>query len=249
MLLEQRREVPGVQPLTGDGEVRAEAEARGLVLGTVERGGRVLVLELGLGLPAQRGEAAGDDHGEAVGARVDDARLAQHRELLGPALDRLLAGLERVLEHLGEQLVLLLGAWPRGRAAACPCARGRGPPGSPSRAPPRASFPPPGRAPTRKPRRRRVRARRTSAPGPPARPGATPAPRRRRARSGRGSRRCCRARRAARRGPRALTISSRLTIRRSVPRRARRARPPRPAGSAPCCPLCRRRRPGRRSGR
>ena len=38
--------VPRVEPLARDGEVRAVAEARGLVLGTVERGGRVLVLEV-----------------------------------------------------------------------------------------------------------------------------------------------------------------------------------------------------------
>ena len=68
-----------------------------------------MVLELRRALAAQRRQAARDDHGQAVGAGVDDARLAQDGELLGPALDGLLAGLERVLEHLGEQLVLLLG--------------------------------------------------------------------------------------------------------------------------------------------
>ena len=50
-LLEQRREVPGVEALARDREVRAVAEARRLVLGAVERGGRVLVLELGAACP------------------------------------------------------------------------------------------------------------------------------------------------------------------------------------------------------
>ena len=68
-----------------------------------------MVLELGRGVAAQRGEAAGDDHGEPVGAGVDHAGLAQDGELLGAALHGLLGRLERVLEHLGEQLVLLLG--------------------------------------------------------------------------------------------------------------------------------------------
>ncbi len=80
------------------------------MLGAVERGRRVLVLELRRRLAAQRRQAPREDHGQAVGAGVHDARLAQDRELLGAALDGLLAGLERVLQHLGEKLVLLLGA-------------------------------------------------------------------------------------------------------------------------------------------
>ncbi len=107
-VLEQRREGPGVEALAGDGEVGAVAEARGLVLGAVERGGRVLVVELRRGVGAQPGQAAGEDHGEPVGAGVHHAGLAQDRELLRPALHGLLARLEGVLEHLGEQLVLLL---------------------------------------------------------------------------------------------------------------------------------------------
>ena len=45
-LLEQGREVSRVEALARDGEVRAVAEARRLVLGAVERRRRVLVLEL-----------------------------------------------------------------------------------------------------------------------------------------------------------------------------------------------------------
>ena len=99
----------GVEPGAGDREVGAVAEARRLVLGAVERRRRELVLELGRGAAPERGEAARHDHGEPVGAGVDHAGLAQHRKLLGPALDGLLARLERVLEHLREQLVLLVG--------------------------------------------------------------------------------------------------------------------------------------------
>ena len=86
------------------------------MLGQVQR--PVLVLELRALLSAQGGHAAGEDHGEPVGAGIDHSRLAQHRQLLGTALDRLLGGLQRILEHLGEQLVLLLvgrlGAEPLG---------------------------------------------------------------------------------------------------------------------------------------
>ena len=56
---------------------------------------------------AKGGQAPGHDHGEPVRTGVHHPGVAQHSELVGPALHRLLAGLERVLEHLGEQLVLL----------------------------------------------------------------------------------------------------------------------------------------------
>ncbi len=108
-LLQQRHESPAVEPLASDGEVRAVAEARRLVLGMVQRRRRVLVLELGGVLAAQRGEAAGEDDGQPVRTRVDDARFAQNRELVGTALDGLRAGLEGTLEHRGQQLVLLGG--------------------------------------------------------------------------------------------------------------------------------------------
>ncbi len=42
--------------------------------------------------------------------RVDDSGLLEHRELVGPLLDRLLGGLQRPLEHVGDQRVLLLRA-------------------------------------------------------------------------------------------------------------------------------------------
>ena len=213
--LEQRREVARVEVLAGDREVRAVAEARGLVLGPVQRGRRVLVLELGRGVAAQRGQAAGDDHRQPVGAGVDHARLAQDRELLGPALDGLLGRLERVARAPRPAARPAPAGWRPGRAGACPCARGRAPPGWPSPAPRRASSPRRGRAPTRRRRRPRARRRRTRGSGRPARPGARPAPRPRRARSGRGSRRSCRARRAAPRAPR-----------RSRSRRARSRRSP-----------------------
>ena len=69
---------------------------------------RVVVERRRLGA-AQGGDDAGEDDGQAVAAGVDDARLAQHGQQVGPALDRLLAGVERGLEHVGDQRVLLLG--------------------------------------------------------------------------------------------------------------------------------------------
>ena len=47
--------------------------------------GRRVVGELGRLGAAQRGDHAGEDHGQAVAAGVDDARLAQHRQQLGAA--------------------------------------------------------------------------------------------------------------------------------------------------------------------
>ena len=99
------RSARGSSPLAGDGEVRAVAVGRGLVL-RVRDARRRVVVELGRLGAAQRGDHAGEDDGEAVAAGVDDARLAQHRQQVGAALDRLLAGLERALEHLGDQRVL-----------------------------------------------------------------------------------------------------------------------------------------------
>ena len=55
---------------------------------------------------AQRGDHAGEDDRQAVAAGVDHAGLAQDRQQLRAALDRRLAGVERVLEHVGEHLVL-----------------------------------------------------------------------------------------------------------------------------------------------
>ena len=68
-----------VEALAGDGEVRAVAEARRLVLRAMERRRARTGARARARPAAQRGETAGDDHGEPVGARVDHARLAQHR--------------------------------------------------------------------------------------------------------------------------------------------------------------------------
>ena len=70
---------------------------------------RRVVVELGRLGAAQRGDDAGEDDGEAEAAGVDDAGLAQHRQEVGAAPDRLLAGVERALQHLGDQRVLALG--------------------------------------------------------------------------------------------------------------------------------------------
>ena len=108
--LEPGHERAGLEPGAGDGEVRAVAVARRLVLGAVQRRRRDLVLELGRGAAPERGEAPRHDHGQAVGTGIDHAGVPQHGELIGSPLHGLRARLERVLEHLGEQLVLLLGA-------------------------------------------------------------------------------------------------------------------------------------------
>ena len=72
----------------------------------VRHAGRRVMVELGRLGAAQRGDDAGEDHGQAEAAGVDDARLAQHRQQVGAAPDGLLAGVERALEHLGDQQVL-----------------------------------------------------------------------------------------------------------------------------------------------
>ena len=72
--------------------------------------GRRVMVELRRLGAAQRGDDAGEDDGEAEAARVDDAGLAQHGQEVRPAPDGLLPGVERALEHLGDQRVLALGA-------------------------------------------------------------------------------------------------------------------------------------------
>jgi hypothetical protein len=67
---------------------------------------RAVVLELRRLGPPQRRDDAGQQHGQPVAAGVDHAGLAQDRQQVGPALDRLLAGVERALEHLGDQRIL-----------------------------------------------------------------------------------------------------------------------------------------------
>ena len=80
--------------------------------------GRLTVGELAGVLAPQSSHHAGHDHGEPVRPGVDHPRLLEHRELVGPALHRLVARVECSLEHLRDQLVLLgrrgLGAQARG---------------------------------------------------------------------------------------------------------------------------------------
>ena len=72
-------------------------DARRRVVGELRRGGA-----------AQRGDHAGEHHRQAVAAGVDDARLAQDRQQLGPARHRQLAGAQGRLQHLRDHLVLLV---------------------------------------------------------------------------------------------------------------------------------------------
>ena len=185
--LEPRQVLARRQAGAGDDEVRAVAEAAVLVVGQAEAR-RLLVVDLGHRgrVAAQAGDDAGEDQDQAVAAGVDDARVAQHLELLGGALDRPLAVLDRPLEHLGEDRVLLLVADPAGRGAGGRRRGGRagGRSSAPSRGRRSASSPRPARAPSRRRRRRRWRRRRRRAPGRSARRGGWRAPRRRRGRSG-----------------------------------------------------------------
>ena len=107
---------PGVELIPGDGEVRAVAEGGGVVLGMADARRRV-VSQRGRRLAAQRGHDAGEDDDHAVAAGVDDARLAQHRQQLGPAAHRRLAGDDRLLEDVGQHALLLvaLGVRPQPR--------------------------------------------------------------------------------------------------------------------------------------
>ena len=70
-----------------------------------DAGGRVVLQRRRVGA-AQGGDDAGEDHRQAVAAGVHDAGLAQDRQQLRAALDGALPGLERVLEDVGEHLVL-----------------------------------------------------------------------------------------------------------------------------------------------
>ena len=68
-----------------------------------------VVVERGCLGTAQRAHDPGKQHGEAVTAGVHDARIAQDREQVGAALDRLLAGLQGALDHARDRNVLLSG--------------------------------------------------------------------------------------------------------------------------------------------
>ena len=94
-----------LEPLARDREVRAVAVGRGGVLRVRDAGGRVVLERRRVG-PAQRRDHAREDDRQAVAAGVHDAGLAQDRQQLRAALDRGLAGVQRVLEHVGEHLVL-----------------------------------------------------------------------------------------------------------------------------------------------
>ena len=104
--LEARDPRAGLEILARDGEVRAVAVgasscARGCVIAR-----RRVVLQRRRLVAAQRRDHAREDDRQAVAAGVDDAGVAQDRQQLGAALDGRLAGVERVLEHVGEHLVL-----------------------------------------------------------------------------------------------------------------------------------------------
>ena len=70
------------------------------------RGRRALVGDRRRRGPAQRRDHPGHEDRQRVAAGVDDARLGEHRQQLRPAVDRLLTGHERALEHVGDQRVL-----------------------------------------------------------------------------------------------------------------------------------------------
>ena len=70
-----------------------------------DAGGRVMLERRRVGPPQRRDDAREDDR-QAVATGVHDPRLAQDRQQLRAALDRGLAGVQRVLEHVGEHLVL-----------------------------------------------------------------------------------------------------------------------------------------------
>ena len=107
----------GLQAAAGDGEVRAEAVGARAVLGVGDARRRVVVERRRL-LAAQRRDHAGEDDRQPVAAGVDHARLAQRREQLGAALDRVLAGLDRAFERRGDRRVLLARLGGRAEARA-----------------------------------------------------------------------------------------------------------------------------------
>ena len=103
------RKLAVAQSAAGDDEVGAVAVAAVLVVGQAQPR-RLVVGDLGkLGaVAAQAGDDPGEDQHQAVAARVDDAGFAQHLELLRRPRDRPLAVLDRPLQDLGEDRVLLL---------------------------------------------------------------------------------------------------------------------------------------------
>ena len=106
--LQPRQVLAAAEAAAGDDEVGAVAVAAVLVVGQAAAR-RLVVGDLGqlAAVAAQAGDDAGEDQDEAVAAGVDDAGLAQHLELLGRAGDGALAVVDRPLEDLGEDRVLL----------------------------------------------------------------------------------------------------------------------------------------------
>ena len=70
---------------------------------------RRVVLDRRRRVAAQRRDDAREHDHEPVAAGVDHARVAQDRQQVGAALDRLLPRVDRALEQLGQQRVLLVG--------------------------------------------------------------------------------------------------------------------------------------------
>ncbi len=66
---------------------------------------------------AQRSDDSGEQDRERVPAGVDHAGVTKHRQQIRSAPDRILTGVERAFDHLGDNRVLLLG----GGVGAEPC--------------------------------------------------------------------------------------------------------------------------------
>ena len=105
-LLQRADERVRVEVVARDGEVRAVAVGRGLVLGMGHARRRGVVLELGCIRAAQRGHDPGEQDRHAVPAGVDDAGVLEHGQQVGAALDARLAGRDRAHEDVGDDLVL-----------------------------------------------------------------------------------------------------------------------------------------------
>ena len=126
-LLEPRDERPGVEARPGDDEVGAVPEPAVEVVRP--RGARGLVVrELGerLGVVPEPGDDPGEDDDQAVRPCVDHAGLRQHIELPRGSLHRPLAGPRGHLEHVRQQLVLLLVPGGAGEALAVHVGKVRG---------------------------------------------------------------------------------------------------------------------------
>ena len=107
-LLQHRCERAAIEARPGDDEVGAVAEPAVLVVRAgVGRRGVVRHLQRGVDVAAQPGDHAGEDHHQTVRPRVHHAGLAQDLELLRRTGHRRLSVPHGVLEELGEQRILL----------------------------------------------------------------------------------------------------------------------------------------------